>query len=326
MPPEAPPGADAPREAQPEPGSGHDAPCGAGVSGRATATVGEAARAVLMAAAPRAKTMAARRAARAWRLGRLLPEFDVAMPDRPARPPLPELLPANRMARRGRAGSEASRIAMLHALAHIEFVAIDLAFDLIGRFGAAMPRAVLDAWLRVGAEEAMHFALLERRLTMLGSCYGALPAHDGLWEAAAGTAHDVLARLAIVPMVLEARGLDVTPAMIDRFAAAGDLASARLLRRILADEVRHVAAGVGWFRLICEERRVGAAETWRLLVALHFRGTVKPPFNDSARCEAGLTTDFYHALAASPLAPHNGEASSRDGHLAAAPDVLYPRR
>jgi uncharacterized ferritin-like protein (DUF455 family) len=118
------------------------------------------------------------------------------------------------MPKRGRGGSERGRIAMLHALAHIEFGAIDLAFDLAGRFGAGFPRGFVDDWFGVGADEAMHFALLDRRLKALGSGYGDLPAHDGLWEAAAATAHDPLARLAVVPMVLEARGLDVTPAAV----------------------------------------------------------------------------------------------------------------
>src|SRR5690606_7177985 len=134
------------------------------------------------------------------------------------------------------------------------FVAIDLAFDMAGRFGGAMPRGFVDDWMRVGADEAMHFALLERRLRQLGSHYGALPAHDGLWDAASATAHDVLARTAVVPMVLEARGLDVTPATITRFEAAGDEATARILRRILSDEIRHVRAGTVWFESCCAAR------------------------------------------------------------------------
>src|SRR5204862_334937 len=138
------------------------------------------------------------------------------------------------------------RIALIHALAHIEFVAIDLAFDLIGRFGAQFPTGFTDDWMRVGADEAMHFALLDRRLRSLGSHYGALPAHDGLWDAATEPAHDVKARLAVVPMVLEARGLDVTPATIERFDAAGDAVTARILTRIVTDEVRHVRAGTEW--------------------------------------------------------------------------------
>ncbi|HEX8193310.1 MAG TPA: DUF455 family protein, partial [Allosphingosinicella sp.] len=157
-----------------------------------TTTIAQACRAVLLAAAPYDKVRAARTAARAWRRGRLAFAFDVAMPDRPARPERPELVPPNRMPKRGRGGSKRGRIAMLHALAHIEFGAIDLAFDLAGRFGALFPREFVDDWIGVGADEAMHFALLDRRLRSLGSSYGALPAHDGLWEAAEATVEDVL--------------------------------------------------------------------------------------------------------------------------------------
>ncbi len=259
-------------------------------------TVAQAARAVLLASAPRDKIRAARAANRAWRQGRLAFAFDVAMPDRPARPDRPELLPANRMPKRGRAGSERARIAMLHALAHIEYGAIDLAFDAAGRFGADFPPDFVSDWFAVGADEAMHFALLDRRLRALGSCYGALPAHDGLWEAAAETAVDALARLAIVPMVLEARGLDVTPATVERFVLAGDIRSAAILNRIFRDEIRHVAAGTLWFTRAAESQGFLPVEHWRLLVRRHFRGELKPPFNSSARDEAGLSRDFYEGL------------------------------
>jgi uncharacterized ferritin-like protein (DUF455 family) len=185
---------------------------------------------------------------------------------------------------------------MLHALAHIEFAAIDLAFDLAGRFGAGFPRSFVDDWIGVGADEAMHFALLDRRLRSLGSYYGALPAHAGLWEAAEETAHDPLARLAVVPMVLEARGLDVTPATVARFEAAGDTRSAAILSRIYRDEIRHVRAGTTWFAYGCESRRIAAVSEWQRLVREHFRGAIKPPFNDSARDEAGLSRDYYGGL------------------------------
>jgi uncharacterized ferritin-like protein (DUF455 family) len=259
--------------------------------------LGAACRAVLLAAEPRDKVRLARQTAREWRLGRLSHDFDAVMPDRPARPERPLLLPPNRMPKRGKGGSESNRVALLHALAHIEFVAIDLAFDLVGRFGALFPRGFADDWLRVGGDEAMHFALLDRRLRALGSFYGALPAHDGLWEAAEKTAGDALARLAVVPMVLEARGLDVTPQTIDRFVAAGDHGSARILQRILTDEIRHVSSGVTWFRFACAARNESPETIWQKLVAEHFRGGLKPPFNDSARAAAGLTTDYYAPVA-----------------------------
>jgi uncharacterized ferritin-like protein (DUF455 family) len=260
-------------------------------------SLSEACRTVLVTADPAAKVKAARAAARAWRRGALDHVFDVAMPDAPARPARPELLPPARMPKRRRGGSERGRIALLHALAHIEFVAIDLAFDLVGRFGADFPRAFADDWLAVGADEAMHFALLDRRLASLGAAYGDLPAHGGLWEAAAATAHDPLARLAVVPTVLEARGLDVTPATVASLERAGDLRSAAILQRIYRDEIRHVAAGMRWFHHGCESCGAEPVAHWRRLVRDHFRGVIKPPFNDSAREQAGLSRQYYTALA-----------------------------
>ncbi|NJS15538.1 MAG: ferritin-like domain-containing protein [Sphingopyxis sp.] len=260
-------------------------------------SVAQAARGVLLTADPDAKRRAARALARGWRTGQLEHRFDISMPDQPAWPDRPELLAPRHMPKRRSGGSDQARIAMLHALAHIEFVAIDLAVDLVGRFGGQFPQAFTDEWLSVAADEAMHFALLDRRLKTLGSDYGALPAHAGLWQAAAETSDDALARLAIVPMVLEARGLDVTPATIDRFASAGDERSAAILRRILTDEIRHVAAGTRWFRWACDERGFVPDQMWHQLVKTHFRGAVKPPFNDSARHAAGLTQDFYRVIA-----------------------------
>ncbi len=260
-------------------------------------TVAAACRAVLLTSNPLDKVKAARSAARAWRRGALAWSFEGAMPAEPARPERPQLLPPSRMPKRGRAGSERSRIALIHALAHIELSAIDLAFDLVGRFGAAFPRAFVDDWMGVGADEAMHFALLHRRLRALGAGYGDLPAHAGLWEAAAATAHDALARLAVVPTVLEARGLDVTPGTVASLERAGDTRSAAILTRIYKDEIRHVAAGMKWFRFGCESGDLEPVETWQALVAKHFRGAVKPPFNASARDEAGLSRDFYGGLA-----------------------------
>jgi len=169
----------------------------------------------------------------------------------------------------------------------------------VGRFGGQFPRGFTDDWMRVGADEAMHVVLLDRRLRQLGSQYGAMPAHDGLWDAAAATAHDALARLAIVPMVLEARGLDVTPATIERFAAVGDIATTRILTRILNDEIRHVRAGTTWFESACERHGFASETTWQMLVSTYFRGPLKPPFNDSARDSAGLTRGYYAPIAVS---------------------------
>ena len=260
-------------------------------------SVAAAIRAALLTADPFAKVRATREVARNWRLGRLAPGFDQAMPDRPARPAAPELLPPNRMPKRGRGQSDRGRVALWHALAHIEFVAIDLALDMAGRFGAVMGREFVTDFLAVAADEAMHFVLIARRLRALGSHYGALPAHDGLWESAEATRHDVAARLAVVPMVLEARGLDVTPATLERVRAGGDDAGARILQRILDDEIRHVRFGVKHFVACAEAHGESPPELWKTLVSRHFRGSVKPPFNDSARDSAGLSRDFLAAVA-----------------------------
>jgi len=262
-----------------------------------TSTVSGAIRAALLTADPRAKAMATRAVARDWRLGRLAFVFDAEMPDRPARPPAPELLAPNRMPKRGRGNSERGRIALWHALAHIEFVAIDLALDMAGRFGAEMGAQFVSDFLAVAADEAMHFALLERHLATMGSHYGALPAHDGLWESAHETRHDVAARLAIVPMVLEARGLDVTPATLERVRAAGDTRGALILERILDDEIRHVRFGASHFESCAKRLGEPVAALWKSLVSRHFRGSVKPPFNDSARLAAGLSRDLYGEVA-----------------------------
>lgn len=262
-----------------------------------TATVSSAIRAALLTADPRAKAMAARKVARDWRLGRLKWAFNTPMPDRPARPERPELLPPREMPKRGRGGSERGRIALWHSLAHIEFVAIDLALDMAGRFGAEMDAGFVGDFLAVAADEAMHFALIDRKLRTLGSAYGDLPAHDGLWQAAEATAHDVAARLAVVPLVLEARGLDVTPPTLERVRAAGDEHGARILERILDDEIRHVRFGSTHFAAWCAARGEDAGERWICLVKRHFRGALKPPFNDSARLAAGLSRYRDPALA-----------------------------
>ncbi|GGC28010.1 rhamnosyltransferase [Novosphingobium marinum] len=246
---------------------------------------------------PSAKVMAARRVAREWRKGRLPFRFDVAMPDVPGRPARPELLPPTKMPKRGRGQSLKGRIALFHALAHIEFVAIDLALDMAGRFGGEMGKDFVSDFLSVAADEAMHFVLLERRLRALGSFYGDLPAHGGLWDAAGETRHDVAARLAVVPMVLEARGLDVTPTTIERMRSAGDSAGVRILERILDDEIRHVRVGANHFAEVCERRGKSPDSTWKTLVKKHFRGRVSGPFNDSARNAAGLSRELYAGIA-----------------------------
>ncbi|PLK25273.1 DUF455 domain-containing protein [Porphyrobacter sp. TH134] len=260
-------------------------------------TLARAIRAALLTADPRAKCFAARQVARDWRKGVLAWDFDLAMPDQPAWPAAPELRAPSQMPKRGKGGSERGRIALWHSLAHIEFVAIDLALDMAGRFGGAMGRAFVDDFLAVAADEAMHFALLARKLEQLGSHYGALPAHAGLWEAAHATRHDVAARLAVVPMVLEARGLDVTPATLERVQASGDAGGAKILARILDDEIRHVGVGTKHFLRCAEMMQAEPESLWQALVKQHFRGAIKPPFNDSARLAAGLSRGFYAEIA-----------------------------
>lgn len=202
------------------------------------------------------------------------------------------------MPRRRAGGSRAGRVALLHALAHIELNAIDLAWDLIARFAnAALPRAFYDNWVAVAAEEAMHHALIAARLAALGAAYGDLPAHDGLWEAAQATAGDLLARLAVVPLVLEARGLDVTPAMIARLERFGDEASAAALKIVYQDEIGHVATGRRWFDWLCAARGLPPAEAYHALVRRYFKGALKPPFNRAGRDAASLPSHFYEPLA-----------------------------
>jgi uncharacterized ferritin-like protein (DUF455 family) len=260
-------------------------------------TISAAACRVLAAATPEAKVRFTAYAASAWRLGTLTHCFETRPPLRPARPEHPVVLSPDKMPKRGKAGGVTGRIALLHALAHIELNAIDLAWDMLARFGGTMPRSFTDDWVKVAREEAGHFALLSRRLKQLGSFYGALPAHDGLWETAERTAHDLLGRLAVVPMVLEARGLDVTPQTIERLLSAGDTISARILERIYQDEIGHVAIGTRWFMALCDESGTAPETAFATAIRAHFRGTLKTPFNASARLSAGLKPSIYLPLA-----------------------------
>ncbi len=261
-------------------------------------TLSQAAVAVLNTSDPAAKAAAARMTARAWRDGSIGRVDIAAPPRRPARPPTPLLRPPREVPRRRITSDIGGRVALLHALAHIELNAIDLAFDLIARFSAAnLPRAFFDDWVAVGDDEARHYCMLAERLAELEASYGDLAAHDGLWQAAMDTADDLLARLAVVPLVLKARGLDVTPGMIARLRAVGDDRSADLLQVIHDDEIRHVAAGVCWFRYVCERRGLPPASTYADLVCRRFRGTLKRPFNRASRDAAGLPAAYYEPIA-----------------------------
>ena len=260
-----------------------------------------AARDIVAASALDDKVRLAHAAAKAW-FGRRLAmphrSRPIAMPEHPGRPDKPELIDPRRMPKRSTSGAR-GRFALLHALAHIELSAVDMTWDLVGRFAHQdLPRAFFDDWVQVGLEEAKHFGLLTRRLGELGGSYGDLPAHAGLWQAAQATGGDLLARLAVVPLVLEARGLDVGPAMITKLEDAGDLASAKILAIIYRDEKRHVAAGMRWFRYLCHLDGRPLEQTFHSLVRTNFRAPIKLPFNEQARAEAGLTPGFYKPLTA----------------------------
>ncbi|MDD7908484.1 ferritin-like domain-containing protein [Pseudovibrio exalbescens] len=257
------------------------------------------ARAIVAATDPSEKASLAYEVAQKWFSGGLglhRSALDKDMPNRPGRPDKPVLLPPRDMPKRAM-GGKAGKLALLHSLAHIELNAIDLTWDLLGRFcRVPMPRSFFDDWVQVGLEEAKHFTMLEKHLASIGASYGDLPAHDGLWQAAQSTEHDLLARLAIIPLVLEARGLDITPPMIEKARSSGDPETARVLEVIYRDEKRHVAFGAKWFRFMCDRERIKPEPKFHELVREHFKGPLKPPFNDRARSEAGLTPGFYRPL------------------------------
>ncbi|WP_099866584.1 ferritin-like domain-containing protein [Pararhizobium haloflavum] len=246
------------------------------------------------------KTERAQQGARRWfaRELSLRSPLDATLPDRPGRPDRPLLVPPTKVKRRSLV-SDKGRIALLHAIAHIELNAVDLALDIVARFAAEkMPQSFFDGWMQVAFEEAKHFKLIRARLNAMDADYGDLPAHDGLWQAAHDTRNDLTARLAVVPLILEARGLDVTPALQAKMRDSGDAASAEVLDIIYEDEKKHVAVGAKWFRFLCQRQRKDPAATFRTLVRANFRGPLKAPFNDLARAEAGLTPSFYRSLTA----------------------------
>lgn len=177
--------------------------------------------------------------------------------------------------------------AFIHALTHIEFSAINLALDIIARF-QTLPARFYDDWTRVAAEEARHFGLLQSRLSELGYEYGDFPVHNGLWDTAEKTAHDILLRLALVPRMLEARGLDVTPAMINRLHEINDEQTAKLLQQILEDEIGHVSIGSHWFNFVCAERGIDSQSTYLELIRNHAGTQIRKPINYEARKSAGF--------------------------------------
>jgi uncharacterized ferritin-like protein (DUF455 family) len=214
----------------------------------------------------------------------------IAAPGRPARP---RLVAPRQLAARG-LGSVEGRSALVHAVAHIEFNAINLAWDAVYRF-RGMPAEYYRDWVQVAADEARHFSLLQDRLAELGFAYGDFDAHDGLWDMATRTADSCLERMALVPRVLEARGLDVTPGMIERLRRVGDSATIAILETILHEEVAHVAAGSRWFAWCCERSGIDAQATFERLLETHLGGAVRGPFNVDARLRAGFSaTEIAH--------------------------------
>lgn len=233
---------------------------------------------------------------RAWSEGCRID--DAARPilpiDDPGRPARPRLVDPRRLERRSFA-SEPGRIRMLHAFAHIEFNAINIALDAVYRF-RRMPSAFVADWLRVASDEARHFQLLQAELCRRGSGYGDCPAHRGLWDMVCKTRGDLLHRMALVPRVMEARGLDVTPAMIGRFRQFGDDAAAAILEIIYRDEIGHVRIGDRWFRQLCADRGLEVEATFRELVGAYLDGRLRGPFNRPARIEAGFGERELDAL------------------------------
>lgn len=187
---------------------------------------------------------------------------------------------------------------MIHAVAHIELNAVDLHWDLIARFGHIdLPIGFFDDWVKAADEESKHFNLVCDCLEAAGSFYGALPAHAGMWQAAEDTAGDFMGRLAVVPMVLEARGLDVTPGMIKLFQQAKETNVVDALYIIYAEEVHHVAYGSKWFHFMCGRDNLDPTPVFHTLVRKYFHSNLKPPFNEEKRAKAGIPPDFYWPLA-----------------------------
>ncbi|MCQ1572350.1 ferritin-like domain-containing protein [Neorhizobium galegae] len=250
------------------------------------------------------KTRLAQETATRWfeRRLSLRSPLDPPLPERPGRPAKPELVPPKAVGKRS-LHTVNGRIATLHAIAHIELNAVDLALDIVARFATEpVPNSFFDGWMQVAFEEAKHFRMVRARLNDMGADYGDMPAHDGLWQAAHSTRNDLTARLAVVPLILEARGLDVTPSLQAKMRETGDLESAAVLDVIYNDEKGHVAIGAKWFRFLCARERKDPAATFQQLVRANFHGSLKAPFNDIARAEAGLTPSFYRSLTSTSYA------------------------
>ena len=254
---------------------------------------------VLLLADPQAKCTATAGLHEAWLAGQVGLQAGATLhctEALPGRPALPRLVPADQVPRRS-PFTLAGRAALLHAVCHIEFNAINLALDAVWRF-ADMPVDFYADWLRVAAEEALHFRLLRDHLATLGHAYGDFDAHDGLWTMTAATAGDIVARMALVPRTLEARGLDATPPMQARLAKAGDHAAVAILDIILRDEVGHVAIGNHWYQWLCTRDGLDALALYPELARRHEAPRLRQPLNLDARRRAGFSEAELQRLAA----------------------------
>jgi uncharacterized ferritin-like protein (DUF455 family) len=259
-------------------------------------------------AAPVDEKLALTRALRAdWQRGQLSFEGDAHPPETiasPGRPDRPLLISPLHMARRSVRSPE-GRAALIHAIAHIEFNAINLALDAVYRF-RAMPAEYYTDWLQVAEEEAHHFSLLRAHLVNLGYDYGDFEAHDGLWQMALQTAHDPLVRMALVPRVLEARGLDASPALVRKFESIGDARAVEILGIILRDEIGHVRIGNRWSGYLCGQRGVDPMKTFQELLQEYGGPRLRPPLHTAARRAAGFSEEelvMLEGLAAASVAP-----------------------
>ena len=209
--------------------------------------------------------------------------------ENPGRPDKPELVPPRDLTRR-KVTSKIGHAALIHSICHIEFNAINLAWDAVYRF-QDMPEAFYTDWVKVAKEEAYHFELLSEHLATLGYTYGDFTAHNGLWESALVTAHDPMIRMALVPRVLEARGLDVTPGIVKKLENIGDDKAVDILAIVHRDEIGHVETGTRWFRYLCDQRKLNSEETFKDLINQYMKGTLRGPFDHDVRKRAGFTEE-----------------------------------
>ena len=242
----------------------------------------------LLQATPEQKSTCVKQLVMDWRAGELtcdtVPLEPIGEPGRPVRPRLvaPRDLPRRKLT------TTEGHAALIHAICHIEFNAINLALDAVYRF-RELPTDFYSDWLRIAEEEAYHFGLLREHLRTLGHDYGDFDAHNGLWEMTVDTAHDAMIRMALVPRVLEARGLDVTPAIMQKLADIGDDEAVAILEIIQRDEIGHVEIGSRWFRYLCEQRKLEPESTFRDLLSQYMKGKIKGPLDRQARRQAGFS-------------------------------------